>query len=133
MISLLLDTHILLWWRSGIGRLSKAQEQALAAEQEHGRPVGVSGISLRELAMAAHRGRVAIDTPLDAWLKSMETHPLITIFPITAEIALESVRLGDEFLRDPADQLIVATARCHGLTLVTADEQIRKSGKVNIL
>jgi PIN domain nuclease of toxin-antitoxin system len=43
------------------------------------------------------------------------------------------VRLGDDFHRDPADQIIVATARCHGLTLITGDDRIRKWGKVRVL
>jgi PIN domain nuclease of toxin-antitoxin system len=46
---------------------------------------------------------------------------------------LSGVRLGDDFRRDPADQIIVATAHCYGLTLITADEHIRKWGKVNIV
>jgi len=45
----------------------------------------------------------------------------------------ESVRLGDEFPNDPADQIIVATARCRNLTLITADERIRKWGKVRVV
>jgi PIN domain nuclease of toxin-antitoxin system len=45
----------------------------------------------------------------------------------------EGVRLADEFPNDPADQIIVATARCHNLTLITADERIRKWGKVRIV
>lgn len=133
MTSFLLDTHILLWWRGGLGRLSKSQEQVLTAEEQHGRSVGVSAISLRELAMIGQRRKIRLDTPIDSWLEDMESHPLIKIFPLTSEIAVESVRLGDDFPRDPADQIIVATARCHGLTLITADERIRKWGKVNLV
>jgi PIN domain nuclease of toxin-antitoxin system len=58
---------------------------------------------------------------------------LLTILPLTAKIAAESVRLGDDFPNDPADQIIVATARCHNLTLITADERIRKWGKVRVV
>lgn len=47
--------------------------------------------------------------------------------------AAESVRLGPEFPRDPADQIIAATARCHGLSLVTADEAIRKWGRAVVV
>jgi PIN domain nuclease of toxin-antitoxin system len=83
--------------------------------------------------MIMQRGRIAVDMPLDAWLDSIEFQPLITILPLTTKIAAESVRLGDDFPRDPADQIIVATARCHGLTLITADEHIRKWGKVNVV
>lgn len=133
MISFLLDTHILLWWRAEFGRLSKAQENVLAEQERQGQPVGLSAVSLRELAMMAHRRRISVDLPLDDWLESIETHPLITIFPLTSQIAAESVRLGDDFPRDPADQIIAATARCHGLTLITADDGIRKWGKVNLV
>jgi PIN domain nuclease of toxin-antitoxin system len=63
---------------------------------------------------------------LDVWLDSIDSHPFLTILPLTARNAAESVRLGDDFPNDPADQIIVATARCHNLTLITADERIRK-------
>jgi len=70
---------------------------------------------------------------MQLWLNEVASHPLLKILPITAEIAAESVRLGDDFHRDPADQIIVATARCHDLTLVTADDRIRGWGKVRVL
>jgi PIN domain nuclease of toxin-antitoxin system len=133
VISYLLDTHILLWWRTEPRRLSRTQAQVLEELEEQGRPVGLSAISLREFAMMLHRRRINVDLPLDLWLESIESHPLITLLPLTTKIAAESVRLGDDFPRDPADQIIVATARCHGLTLITADEQIRKWGKVNLV
>jgi PIN domain nuclease of toxin-antitoxin system len=101
--------------------------------EEQGQPVGLSAISLREFAMMMHRRRIIVDMPLDVWLDSIESHPLITVLPLTTKIAAESVMLGDDFPRDPADQIIVATARCHGLTLITADERIRKWGKVNLV
>jgi len=133
VISYLLDTHILLWWRTELRHLSGTQAQVLEELEEQGRPVGLSAISLRELAMMLHRRRISVDLPLDVWLDSIESHPLITILPLTTKIAAESVRFGDDFPRDPADQIIVATARCHGLTLITADERIRKWGKVKLV
>jgi PIN domain nuclease of toxin-antitoxin system len=133
VISHLVDTHILLWWRTDTHRLTRAQARVLEGFEEQVQPVGLSAISLREFALMLHRRRVSVEMPLDAWLDSIEFHPLITILPLTTKIAAESVRLGDDFPRDPADQIIVATARCHGLTLITADEHIRKWGKVNMV
>ena len=52
---------------------------------------------------------------------------------LTGRIAAESTRLGSAFPNDPADQLIAATARCHGLMLLTADERIVESGVVAVL
>ena len=133
MISFLLDTHILLWWRTEFRRLSDAQGKVLDELERQGQPVGLSAISLREFAMMMHRRRISVDVPLDVWLDSIESHPLITILPLTTKIAAESVRLGDDFPRDPANQIIVATARCHGLTLITSDQGIRKWGKVKLV
>lgn len=133
MISYLLDTHILFWWRMDFSRFTRAQAQILDELEEGDQPAGLSAISLRELAQMIHRGRAVVEMQLDAWLDSIESHPLLTILPLTAKIAAESVRLGDDFPNDPADQIIVATARCHNLTLITADERIRKWGKVRVV
>jgi PIN domain nuclease of toxin-antitoxin system len=133
LISYLLDTHILFWWRMDFQHLSREQAHILDELEDRGLSVGLSAITLRELAQMIHRGRATVEMELEAWLESIDSHPLLTIFPLTAKIAAESVRLGDDFPNDPADQIIVATARCHNLTLITADERIRKWGKVRIV
>ena len=133
MISYLVDTHILAWWVLDLPHLSTPQTNLLKELQETNQPVGLSSISLREMAFMIHRGRVEVDASLEVWLDSLDSHPLLTVFPLTTKIAAESVRLGDDFPNDPADQIIVATARCHDLTLITADERIRKWGKVRVV
>ena len=133
MTSYLVDTHILVWWRQDFKRLSRAQAQLLTHLEEADPVVGLSAISLRELAKMIQQRRIEVETHLDAWLENVAAHPLLTILPITPIIAAESVRLGADFHRDPADQIIVATARCHDLTLITADERIRRWGKVRVV
>jgi len=133
LISHLLDTHILVWWLLDVQRLSKVQVNTLVELQRTNQPAGLSSLSLREMAFMVKRGRIDVDASLDAWLDSIDSHPLLTILPLTAKIAAESVRLGDDFPNDPADQIIVATARCHNLTLITADERIRRWGKVRVV
>jgi PIN domain nuclease of toxin-antitoxin system len=133
LISHLLDTHILVWWLLDVQRLSKVQVNTLVELQRTNQPAGLSSLSLREIAFMIKRGRIDIDASLDASLDSIDSHPLLTVLPLTAKIAAESVRLGDDFPNDPADQIIVATARCHNLTLITADERIRKWGKVRVV
>jgi PIN domain nuclease of toxin-antitoxin system len=133
VISYLVDTHILAWWVLDLPHLSTLQTNLLKELQETNQPVGLSSISLREMAFMIHRGRVEVDASLEVWLDSLDSHPLLTIFPLTTKIAAESVRLGDDFPNDPADQIIVATARCHDLTLITADERIRKWGRVRVV
>ena len=129
----LLDTHILVWWGMNDAHLSRAQSRVLDEIEHTGDAAGLSAISLRELAKMIQGGRLAVDTSLDLLIEDLGTSPLIHIFPLTPAVAVASVQLGDDFPRDPADQIIVATARCHGLTLVTADERIRKWGKVKVI
>ena len=133
MISFLLDTHILVWWLLGVKRLTATQSHVLKNLESNRQSVALSAMSLRELAKLIQDGRFEVDASLDDWLDGIESHPLITILPLTARVAAESVKLGDDFPGDPADQIIVATARCHSLTLITADKRIRKWGKLSLL
>jgi PIN domain nuclease of toxin-antitoxin system len=133
MPGILLDTHILIWWRLDSRRLSRNQIRLLEDLESRGRPVAISAITLWEMAMLSARGRIGIGEPLDVWLEEIEGHPLLVVLPLTARIAAESVRLGPDFHNDPADQIIVATARLHGLPLMTADARIRGWGKVPIV
>jgi PIN domain nuclease of toxin-antitoxin system len=133
MQDLLIDTHILVWWRTEPRRLSRQQRRVLDDLEAQTGVARISAITLWELAKMVERGRLQIDSPLDLWLAEIEAHPLLSVVPIDARIAAESVNLGADFHRDPADQIIVATARCKALTLVTADERIRRWGKVLIV
>lgn len=130
---ILLDTHILIWWRLDSKRLSRRQVMRLQDLENRQEPVGISAITLWEIAMLSARGRIEIAHPPEVWLEEIERHGLIEVLPLTGRIAAESVRLGPDFHNDPADQLIVATARIHGLPLMTADERIHSWGKVPVL
>jgi PIN domain nuclease of toxin-antitoxin system len=133
MLPPLLDTHIFIWWRSDPGRLSEAKSEVLRNLEKRGQAAALSAVSLRELASAGQRGRLTSEVPWELWLDEIETNPSFSIMPLTARIAAESVQLGDDFPKDPFDQIIVATARCHGLRLMTADERIRRWGKVSVI
>ena len=133
MSTVLLDTHILIWWRLDSKLLTRNQVRRLQYLEDRQQPVAVSAITLWEIAMLSARGRIAIAEPLEIWLAEIEGNPLIEVLPLTARVAAESVNLGRGFHNDPADQMIVATARLHGLPLMTADERIRRWGKVPIL
>lgn len=132
-LTLLLDTHILLWWLGDLDRLSAVQVRALKQAEAAGETLGVAAVTLWEIAKLAERGRIQLAQTVDVILAAVERHRTITVLPITARIALESTRLGDRLPSDPTDQLIVATARVHGLQLLTADERIRKSGAVPVI
>jgi PIN domain nuclease of toxin-antitoxin system len=125
----LLDTHVLLWWFGQDSRLSPRQREILAeaAEEE---PLLVSGITLWEIATLSNLGRVELDLPLRDWLEQAVARPLVQLVSITPAIAAEVAALPDSFHRDPADRILVASARVLGATLLTQDRGIIASGLV---
>jgi PIN domain nuclease of toxin-antitoxin system len=129
----LLDTHVLVWWLTEQRKLSQAHARALERAEKSGARVAVSAVSLWEIAKLVERDRLALAASLDELLVPLESHPSLTILALTARVAIESTRLGARFPADPADQMIAATARVHGLTLLTADERIIDSGVVSVL
>lgn len=128
----LLDTHVLLFWYLDDRALAKRYRRLLAELERKGDTVALSAITLWELAKLAERGRIQLAQAIDESLEQVEGNPTLEVLPITGRIAAESTRLGADFPRDPADQLIAATARCHGLILLTQDERIRDSRVVAV-
>lgn len=122
-MKVLLDTHTLLWWFGPAERLSAAQKQVLEAADETS-PLLVSGISLWEIATLHELGRIRLALPLREWLEAAVAPPLVQLTKITPAIAAEVAALPASFHRDPADRILVATARVHGAALVTSDRRI---------
>lgn len=122
---IVLDTHALIWWASGArDQLSSAATQAIEAELEGGR-IMVSSISAWELAMLVARGRIALSMDIGEWLSVLGEIAAVGFVPVDNDIAVKSASLPGEFHKDPADRIIVATARKLAAPLVTADEKIR--------
>ena len=126
----LVDTHVVIWWLTDDRKLSKDHARLLERAERTGASVGLSAISLWEIAKLVERGRLALTASVDECLEQLETSSTITVLPLTARISVESTRLGARFHADPIDQIIAATARSHALTLLTADERIIESGVV---
>ena len=87
-------------------------------------PLAVSAISVFELTLKVRKGKIDLRLPSDQWLDLALNPNLITVIPIDAEIARAANSLPAPFHQDPADRLIVATARLRNLTLITGDEKI---------
>jgi PIN domain nuclease of toxin-antitoxin system len=121
-VNILLDTHIWWWWVTGDGDLSVAQKRRLAKVGPQN-PALVSDISLWEIATLHSRGRIGLNVPLRDWQERASAEPLVQCCPISPAIAAEVAALPDSFHRDPADRILVATARIHGATLLTCDER----------
>ncbi len=129
----LLDTHVLIWWLTDDRKLSKKHATLLERSERSATPIGLSAMSLWEIAKLVERGRIELTQSVDDSLDQLETSAFITILPLTGRVAVESTRLGARFHADPVDQIIVATARCHALTLLTVDERIIDSGVVAVM
>ncbi len=127
----LLDTHAWIWWLSGDARLGSDAAKKLGQFPRDVRPA-ISAISLWEVAMLVSLGRLELKTTLDAWLAIAADPFSVRVVPITPHIAAEVARLPATFQRDPADRLIVATSRVHGLPILTRDAAIAKSGLVRL-
>lgn len=122
---ILLDTHVLLWWVTGDrARLSAAASAAIAL-QTKSQSIIVSSITAWEIAQLVDRGRLTLAMDVPTWLASAQTIPGLVFLPVDNEIAVNSVDLPGVFHRDPADRIIVATARKHAATIVTADAKIQ--------
>ncbi len=114
LVAAVLDTHVWIWSAAGDPR-------AEVLADFKGVPF-VSAISVWEVAMLESKGRVRLEPDVGGWIAS-NLAPPVTLEPISPQICVESCRLPD-FHGDPADRLIVATARILGLPLITADKGI---------
>jgi PIN domain nuclease of toxin-antitoxin system len=119
---IVLDTHIWVWWVHGDERLTSRQLEFI---QEHeGGEIGISAISLWEIAKLVENGKLELPVSLEKWFTQALSYPGVQIIELTPAIATESTRLPGEFHKDPADQIIVATARIMKCKLVTSDERL---------
>lgn len=119
----LLDTHVLIWWLNDRSRLSSAQQGVVESVGPE-TPLLVSDISLWEVATLYGLGRIRLSVPLRVWLDKAAAPPLVRRHGISPAIAAELGALPDWFHRDPADRILVATARVLGATLLTRDHRI---------
>jgi PIN domain nuclease of toxin-antitoxin system len=117
----MIDTHMWIWWVSDRGRLQRAHRQILNGSSVS---LALSVISCWEVAKLAEYGRLQFDRPLAQWISFALALPNLELLPLTSEIAVASTQLPGSFHRDPADQIIVATARVHQIPLLTEDTRI---------
>jgi PIN domain nuclease of toxin-antitoxin system len=120
---IVLDTHIWIWWVSDNQRLRQAQRQAIADNVAN--RIGVSVISCWEVAKLVRGGRMQLTIGVSEWLDEALAYPGVELLGFTPQIAVEANNLPGDFHRDPADQILVATARVYQCPLVSSDGSIR--------
>ena len=119
----LLDTNAWIWALEAPEKLPDPI-RAVLLEPDH-LPFGLAAISPWEVAKKASKGLLHLSMPVRQWVECATQAPFIELVPLSVDIALESAHLPTPFHQDPADQMIVATARLHSLVLISADQRLR--------
>ncbi len=122
----LLDTHFWIWWLTARSPLKATERDALDAAAEAG-GVYLAAISLWEAQLLHAKHRLQLPLPFSDWLTRATESRVLTILPLDREVVIAVDGLPARFHGDPADRLIVATARTHGIPLATNDRAIRRS------
>ena len=121
--AVVLDTHVLVWLAEGDARLGAGAQQRIEQAAAAGQ-VWVSAITPWEIGMLVAKGRLVLARDVQDWVDEVLGLPGLRLAPLEPAIAIASTRLPAELHGDPADRLIVATARHLGAALVTADEAL---------
>ena len=121
---IVLDTHTLVWWVTDDDLLSQKAKSVIERERSEGEII-VSAISAWEITLLVKQERLVLSMDVASWLSTVSEIEGLRFLPIDVDIATKSVELPGTFHKDPADRMIVATARKLAVPLVTKDEKIR--------
>lgn len=130
-MSVLLDTHIWVWWLTSGSPLSHAEREALDAKARR-RELFLAAISLWEAQVLHAKQRLELPLPFAEWLARAADDRMISVLPLSIDVVLAVDALPASFHGDPADRLIVATARTHAMPIATHDAAIRRSRVVTL-
>jgi PIN domain nuclease of toxin-antitoxin system len=132
---LLLDTHVVLWAAFDDRRLGKMAQRAINLGSDEDRNV-ISAITPWEIGLLAGKKRINLYKDTLEWMRETLAKPGVRLIALEPAIAIESTRLPFEMHADPADRILVATARHLGATLVTADRtllELAKNGHFRVM
>jgi PIN domain nuclease of toxin-antitoxin system len=122
---ILVDTHVVVWLAFDQAQLSKNARAAINDARQNGEGLAISDITLLELATLSNKGRIRLDISLESFLHEVEAR--FIILPISGRACVRVLGLPATYPKDPADRIIGATALVEGLSLLTADREIRRS------
>jgi PIN domain nuclease of toxin-antitoxin system len=124
MSGYLLDTHVWLWAQRGETERFDSGLLKELEESQRRRQLCVSAISILEIARLVALQQYTLASSIDDFVAEATRDDGLLLLDLTPRILIESTRLPGEIHRDPSDRLLVATAREHGLTLVTRDKRL---------
>ena len=121
---IVLDTHVLVWWVDSPTKLPPKVQKIIEKVIKKEEKLIVSAISVWEIFMLVKKGKLGFAIDINAWLQKIESMMFLEFIPVDNQIAAKSVNLPGKFHNDPADRIIIATAREYGAKLVTSDQKI---------
>jgi PIN domain nuclease of toxin-antitoxin system len=128
---ILVDTHVVVWLAFDQTQLSKKARAAIDDARKTGDGLAISDISLLELATLVSKGRIRLDISLESFLQEVEAR--FVVLPINGRACVCAIGLPESYPRDPADRIIGATALIEGMSLLTADVEIRQSKALHVI
>lgn len=120
----LLDTHVWVWWNMRPQKLSRRVRSLISMPAKY-EELLLSAISPWEFAKLVEKRRLAISCDPEEWIHQALEIPKLRLVPLSPVVAYRSTMLPPPFHDDPADQIIVTTAREENATILTSDERIR--------
>jgi PIN domain nuclease of toxin-antitoxin system len=128
---ILVDTHVVVWLAFDHDRLSKKARAAIDDARRNGDGLAICDITLLELATLFRKGRIRLDISIESFLEEVEAR--FVVLPISGRACVRALGLPAAYPKDPADRMIGATALVEGLSLLTADREIRQAQAVRTI
>jgi PIN domain nuclease of toxin-antitoxin system len=122
---ILLDTHVVVWLAGEEHKVSIKAKTAIDEARKTEQGLAISDFTLYELSTLYRKKQFTLAVSPELFLSDVERR--FVVLPITARVCIGALSLPAGYPKDPADRIIGATALVEGLSLVTADAQIRNS------
>ena len=122
---ILVDTHVVVWLAFDQDQISRKARTAIDHARKNADGLAISDITLLELATLVRKGRICLDISLESFLQEVESR--FVVLPISGRACARAMGFPTTYPKDPADRIIGATALVEGLSLLTADREIRRS------
>ncbi len=129
MGAFLVDTHLWLWYQMGNTHRLKLNHVPWLEQMQEERRLFLSAISIWEIANLVAKNKLQLGQDISGWVAEAFAEDGFQLLGLSPDILIESTRLPGKLHGDPGDRMLIATARHHGLTLLTYDDLILKYAK----